>query len=199
MIRRKDEETKMGVVCEYCGREYSHRRVHCPRCGTPNWEIDPKVPASMKELKELCKKRNIDLKTLHFHLDEDYEGAKAYGEYRNDAGEFVCYKNHHDGKRDVFYQGTDEREAAKALYARLCRSLHATHGVSPQSHGAKRSFDREKKRQRRSMTEKLLTYVGIGLVVLAILLALYFAMSSSSTLLSNEKVVEMVETVTSGS
>ena len=189
----------MGVVCEYCGREYSHRRVHCPRCGTPNWEIDPKVPASMKELKELCKKRNVDLKTLHFHLNENYEGAKAYGVYRNGAGELVCYKNHHDGRRDIFYQGTDESAAAKALYARLCRSIHATQGTTPQSRSSRRSFVREKKRQRRTLTEKLLTYVGIGTVALALLLALYFAVRSSPTLLSNESAVEMVETVTSGS
>ena len=54
-----------------------------------------------------------------FFIGKDIKEPKAFGIYKNSAGDFVVYKNKSNGERVIRYQGTDEGYAVNELYQRL--------------------------------------------------------------------------------
>ena len=137
----------MAYKCEYCGTEISNTDVKCPHCGAPNPSYSAeaalearnaensaeqdnsapasngkkkvRVPATIEELQQFCSDKKLPLDKLRFFIGENYQGAKAYGIYRDADGQVVVYKNKADGTRAVRYQGTDEAYAVNELYQKL--------------------------------------------------------------------------------
>ena len=163
--------------------------MHCPYCGTPNWKLDPNVPDTVEALQNFCDKRKIHLHKLHFHLMEDYKQPKAYGLYQNEGGQYIVYKNHASGEREISYSGDSEREAVQHLYGSLCRALrgkerHDSHKSS------QKSFEKIKKKERQRVAMKFITYMFIAILIFVVLLMLYAATrSSAEPVEENESVV----------
>ena len=165
--------------------------MHCPRCGTPNWNEDRKAPRTIGELRTYCKKHRIDTEYLHFHIDEDFREAQAYGIYQDEEGLYTVYKNHSDGTREISYCGKNEEQAVKALYAKLCRAVFSrgTQAVSAKNE----TFDENELRVRkRDLTQKLLSIFITVLVLAVVLFALSNAMREDSYLEENEVPIEVM-------
>ena len=78
-----------------------------------------KKPQTIEELKAFCLSKGMPLEQMRFFIGEDYRGARAFGIYKDDDGEFVVYKNKSDGSRAVRYKGPDEAIAVNELYEKL--------------------------------------------------------------------------------
>ena len=80
-----------------------------------------KDPKTIEELKKWYVDHNLpDEKTTRFFIGKDYQGARAFGIYKDEeTGEFVVYKNKGDGSRAIRYSGKDEKYAVNELYKRL--------------------------------------------------------------------------------
>ncbi len=76
-------------------------------------------PKTIEELKAFCEEKGMPLEKMRFFIGEDYSGAKAFGIYQADDGDFVVYKNKADGTRAVRYKGPDEGIAVNELYEKL--------------------------------------------------------------------------------
>ena len=125
-------------VCEYCGQKYDPTGLRCPHCGGPNPRAETsrpaaeaaadgetqgkrgvKKPATIAELRDFAVEHRLPLAKMRVHLGEDYRGARAYGVYQAENGDFVVYKNKADGSRAVRYQGPDEARAVGELYDKM--------------------------------------------------------------------------------
>lgn len=166
--------------------------MHCPYCGTPNWEIDPNVPETIHDLRNYCKKRRIHLHRNHFHLMEDYKEPKAYGLYRDEGGQYIVYKNHASGEREISYSGDSEREAVQHLYGSLCRALRGTEGRGSHK-SSQKGFERVKKSERRRVALKFITLIVLVAAAAALLLAMHLATSSSEAPLEENEAVVAID------
>ena len=111
------------IKCSFCDNLMNETDLNCPFCGTPH---DPEtqgrygVPHTVFELKKFAHDMGISLERLHFHIGEDYKGAKAFGIYKEErTGNFVVYKNKDNGQRAIRYYGPDEAYAVNELYQKL--------------------------------------------------------------------------------
>ena len=112
----------MKVKCSYCGQYYDDNIAQCPNCGSPNEHLhrtSDAVPKTIEELKQYCEANGFTPERTRFFIGEDYKKPRAFGIYKDDAGEFVVYKNKADGSRAVRYRGKDEAYAVNELYERL--------------------------------------------------------------------------------
>ena len=145
----------MNVKCEYCDGYFDDQLETCPNCGGTNEHIrrvSNDIPKTIDELKAYCAANKVPLQQMHFHIGEDYKGAKAFGIYRN-GEDVIVYKNKADGSRAVRYQGSDEAYAVNEIYQKL-RSEYANHKAAntgkmrpPSSSQPQRQNSRRKKKK----------------------------------------------------
>lgn len=76
-------------------------------------------PQTIDELKRFCAERGMPLEQMRFFIGEDYRGARAFGVYETEDGDFVVYKNKANGERAIRYQGPNEAYAVNELYEKL--------------------------------------------------------------------------------
>ena len=117
----------MKIQCEFCGSFIEDTDEKCPNCGADNIHLiraGAGIPKTIEELQEFCKEHNIPLEKLRFFIGEDYQGAKAFGIYKDDNGNFVVYKNKSDGTRAERYRGHDEAYAVNEIYQKLRSELN---------------------------------------------------------------------------
>ncbi len=77
------------------------------------------TPQTIEELLAFCQRHELPLAKMRFFIGLDYPGAKAYGIYRDNNGDFVVYKNKADGSRAVRYRGPDEARAVGEIFQKL--------------------------------------------------------------------------------
>ena len=149
--------------------------MRCPRCGTPNREGDPDLPATVDELHALCRRRGIHPHALHFYFSPEHHEPKAHGLYRGEDGQFVVYKNLLNGERETLYRGESESEAVRQLYGSLCRKLCREEHRSPSPQPEENA--RRSKRERRRRRKRFLFNAVFALLALALLVGLYLALT----------------------
>lgn len=108
-------------VCEACGKPIPDDAAVCPYCGAEQQRDIrlTRIPETIEELRDFCAAHQMPLQKMRFFIGEDYRGAKAFGIYKDEAGNCVVYKNKADGSRAVRYEGPDEKHAVRELYEKL--------------------------------------------------------------------------------
>ena len=162
----------MKVKCSYCGQYYDDSAEKCPSCSAPNDHIhrtSDAVPKTIGELKAYCEQNGLTPEKTRFFIGEDYRQPKAFGIYKDDAGEFVVYKNKANGERAVRYRGKDEAYAVNELYERLQDEIlnQKAHYVERQKDKAVKSVRRQ---QKSGVIQGILFCLGVA-VVIGVLLA----------------------------
>ncbi|MBR3524427.1 MAG: hypothetical protein IKO11_01145 [Lachnospiraceae bacterium] len=117
----------MDVKCDYCAGYFDDTLTECPHCGAANNHIrrmSEGIPKTIEELKQYCTDHKVPVQQMHFHIGEDYKGAKAFGIYRN-GDQIVVYKNKADGSRAVRYSGRDEAYAVNEIYQKMRTEYNA--------------------------------------------------------------------------
>ncbi len=108
-------------ICEVCGKQIPDDAAFCTNCGAEQHGETrlTKIPETIEELRAFCAAHRITPEKQRFFIGEDYRGARAFGIYRDEAGNCVVYKNKADGSRSVRYSGPDEKRAVRELYEKL--------------------------------------------------------------------------------
>jgi len=113
----------MKVKCDYCGQMVDENEKTCPNCGGPmpvSNRVAGSQPKTIEELKKWYNDHHLPPEeTTRFFIGKDIKEPKAFGIYKDGAGDFIVYKNKADGERVVRYQGKDEGYAVNELYQRL--------------------------------------------------------------------------------
>lgn len=159
----------MKMKCSFCGQYYDDSIEKCPNCGAPNDHIhrtSDAVPHTIEELRAYCESQGFTPERTRFFIGVDYKEPRAFGIYKDDAGEFVVYKNKANGQRAVRYRGKDEAYAVNELYERLQDEIlnQKSHYVNRQKDRAIRSV----KKSQKSMIVKFLIIWLIGAVGMTI-------------------------------
>ncbi|MBR5420732.1 MAG: hypothetical protein IK115_06245 [Lachnospiraceae bacterium] len=170
----------MDVKCGYCDSFFDDTLEKCPNCGATNENIrriSDGIPKTIAELQQYCVDHKVPVQQMHFHIGEDYKGAKAYGIYR-EGEKVIVYKNKADGSRAVRYSGKDEAYAVNEIFQKM-RTEYNGHKeanagrqqMSPQKQ-AERAAYQQKLAQRRKENRKnrilgitILVLVGIFLII----------------------------------
>ena len=116
----------MKVTCDYCGVMYDDKLTNCPNCGSPNNKIDRTSnaqPKTISELQEWFRANGYDYYKTRFFIGIDYKDPKAFGIYKDDAGDFVVYKNKANGERAIRYHGSDEEYAVNEIWQRFQQEI----------------------------------------------------------------------------
>ena len=113
----------MKIKCDFCGAMVDETEKSCPNCGAPLSGVNrtaPGQPKTIEELKQWYVDHNLPPEDVtRFFIGKNYKEPKAFGIYKDDAGDYVVYKNKADGSRAVRYRGADEEYAVNELYLRL--------------------------------------------------------------------------------
>lgn len=113
----------MKVKCDYCQQLVDETEKSCPNCGAPMPTANRTAneqPKTIEQLQEWYKARNLPPENVtRFFIGKDVKEARAFGIYKNSAGDFVVYKNKSDGSRAIRYQGADEEYAVNEIYQKL--------------------------------------------------------------------------------
>ena len=113
----------MKIKCDFCGAMVDETEKSCPNCGAPLSGVNrtaPGQPKTIEELKQWYVDHNLPPEDVtRFFIGKNYKEPKAFGIYKDDAGDYVVYKNKADGSRAVRYRGSDEEYAVNELYLRL--------------------------------------------------------------------------------
>ena len=113
----------MKIKCDYCGGMVDEKSTSCPHCGAMLSGVNRMAdgtPKTIEELKKWYTDHNLPPEDVtRFFIGKDMGCAKAFGIYRDSAGDFVVYKNKANGERAVRYKGADEAYAVNELYQRL--------------------------------------------------------------------------------
>lgn len=117
------EGEEMKVKCDYCQQLVDETEKSCPHCGAPLPTANRTAneqPKTIEQLQDWYKARNLPPENVtRFFIGKDVKEARAFGIYKNSAGDFVVYKNKSDGSRAVRYQGADEEYAVNEIYQKL--------------------------------------------------------------------------------
>ena len=117
------EGEEMKVKCDYCQQLVDETEKSCPNCGAPMPTANRTAneqPKTIEQLQEWYKARNLPPENVtRFFIGKDVKEARAFGIYKNSAGDFVVYKNKSDGSRAIRYQGADEEYAVNEIYQKL--------------------------------------------------------------------------------
>lgn len=126
-------------VCAHCGQPVTNDANVCPHCGAEHQENARlnKIPETIDELRDFCAMHQMPLEKMRFFIGEDYRDARAFGIYKDEAGNCVVYKNKADGSRAVRYEGPDEKYAVCELYEKLKSETELRRGT--RSASAKRA------------------------------------------------------------
>lgn len=155
----------MKVKCNFCDNMIDETAEKCEFCGAPNerlTRVGRGVPKTIEELVEWYKAHNLpDYETTRFFLGIDYKGARAFGIYKKEDGNFVVYKNKADGSRAVRYEGSDETYAVNELYLKLKEEIQ--NQKNNQRRGGAGSTNNRKKRR---------NTFGIIIIVIAVVLTI---------------------------
>ena len=161
----------MDVKCDYCDGFYEDQLENCPNCGATNKNIrrvSNQIPKTIEELKQYCVDNKVPTAQMHFHIGEDYKGAKAFGIYR-DGENVIVYKNKSDGSRAVRYNGKDEAYAVNEIYQKM-RSEYANHkaaNTSSMRSSASQPRRQNPQAQKKNRLKRLLTAaIILGAVIL---------------------------------
>ena len=138
VTRAKNGRTNASTGrCPYCGGTIRSNERFCTKCGSPNShyiEDTARViihPKTIDELKEYCAERDMPLLRMRFFIGEDYQGAQAFGIYKDEgADRYIVYKNKSDGSRAVRYSGPDEAYAVNEIYQKLLEECRKR-GINP--------------------------------------------------------------------
>jgi len=120
----------MKTNCEFCGALIDSFDAVCAECGgkNPNARVTL-TPDTIEELIAWYKNQKLPPEDItRFFIGKDYKGPKAYGIYKNAAGNFVVYKNKPDGSRSIRYEGGDEAYAVNELFMKLKDVIAAQKG-----------------------------------------------------------------------
>lgn len=112
----------MRVKCSYCGDYIDDTELECPNCGAANDQLRRSaddIPQTMEELKIFATQKRLPLNQMRFFIDCDMREARAYGIYKDEAGNFIVYKNKSNGERAIRYKGSDEAYAVNEIYQKL--------------------------------------------------------------------------------
>lgn len=99
-------------------------------------------PQTIDELKRFCAEQGMPLERMRFFIGEDYRGARAFGIYETEDGDFVVYKNKANGERAIRYQGPNEAYAVNELYEKLKSETEQRRERGSATRGASRSGQR---------------------------------------------------------
>ena len=180
--------------CPYCGGTIRSNERYCTKCGSPNShyiEDTARViihPKTIDELKEYCAERDMPLLRMRFFIGEDYQGAQAFGIYKDEGlDRYIVYKNKSDGSRAVRYSGPDEAYAVNEIYQKLleeCRkrginpdhSLNETYATTtnqyePRSYQYKANTSKNSSKKTGSRIFKTIVLIVIIVIVARIFLA----------------------------
>lgn len=113
----------MKIKCDYCDNYIELTDEKCECCGAPNSQYKRTAnsqPETIEQLKIWYVAHNLpDENVTRFFIGKNYQGARAFGIYRDINGDFVVYKNKSDGSRVERYRGDDEAFAVNELYQKL--------------------------------------------------------------------------------
>ncbi len=112
-----------SVICDFCGSYIDSTQAECPNCGAPNSQFQrtaSDTPRTIEELKAWYASKGLPSEHVtRFFIGRDVADPKAFGIFRDEAGNFVVYKNKADGSRAVRYKGKDEAYAVNEIYLKL--------------------------------------------------------------------------------
>ena len=178
----------MKVKCDYCQQLVDETEKACPNCGAPLPTANRTAneqPKTIEQLQEWYRARNLPPENVtRFFIGKDVKEARAFGIYKNSAGDFVVYKNKSDGSRAIRYQGADEEYAVNEIYQKLKAEI-----ANQKGNNANRSTPRPSntKNDKSGSLLKGLFYVmiwllmkPIGLGLLAIIAGIFIAIFDHS-------------------
>lgn len=117
----------MKIKCDYCGSMIPDTVDKCPTCGAINANVvrvAEGTPKTIEELQQWYADRGLpSYETTRFFIGIDYQKPRAFGIYKDEAGNFVVYKNKDNGERAIRYKGNDEAYAVNELYMRLKQEI----------------------------------------------------------------------------
>jgi hypothetical protein len=165
----------MKITCEYCGSMFDDTLEVCPACGAPNKNVRRSTadqPTTIEELQAWYASKGLPpYETTRFFIGENYQGAKAFGIYKEEnSDKFVVYKNKADGSRAVRYEGTDEAFAVNEIFMRLKQEIiqqkaHNVANSGGNSQGSPAPAQKSSGRRRRKQ-RWLVTLLGIVIPLL---------------------------------
>jgi len=103
-------------------------------------------PQTIDELKRFCAEKNMPLERMRFFIGEDYPGARAFGIYEAEDGDYVVYKNKTNGERAVRYKGPNEAYAVNELYEKLKAETEQRRSAGSVTRQSQQERERRKRR-----------------------------------------------------
>jgi len=182
------EGEEMKVKCDYCQQLVDETEKSCPHCGAPLPTANRTAneqPKTIEQLQEWYKARNLPPENVtRFFIGKDVKEARAFGIYKNSAGDFVVYKNKSDGSRAVRYQGADEEYAVNEIYQKLKIEIANQKGKNANRNTTRSSNSKNNKSD--SFLSELFYLIlwafmkPVGFGVLAIIIAIFIAIFDHS-------------------
>ena len=116
-------------------------------------------PQTVDELKAFCAEKGMPLERMRFFIGEDYKGARAFGIYEAEDGDFVVYKNKANGERAVRYKGPNEAYAVNELYEKL-------KAETEQRRGSTRSATLDLAARKKKYRRELAVVLGVAAAII---------------------------------
>ena len=170
----------MERKCPYCGSTIDEKSQYCHICGTPLDVVQNKLgqkPQTIEELQAWYTAHNLPPENVtRFFIGKDIKEARAFGIYKNSAGEFVVYKNKSNGERAVRYQGYDEGYAVNELYQRLKAEIadQKSHSASNRA-SQTRSYSSKKSGSSLAKIFGFFVFTKVGLTILVMIITFLVA------------------------
>ncbi len=170
----------MKVKCNYCDQLIEDNLNYCPYCGGSMPTVNrtaSEQPKTIEELQAWYTAHNLPPENVtRFFIGKDIREARAFGIYKNSAGEFVVYKNKSNGERAVRYQGYDEGYAVNELYQRLKAEIADQKSHSASNRASQTRSNSSKKSG--SLLAKLFgffVFTKVGLTILVMIITFIVA------------------------
>lgn len=159
----------MQVKCEYCESFIDDTLEKCPCCGAVNKNHMRQAvaePKTIEQLLEYAKAHKLPLQDMRFFIGQDYKGARAFGIYKDDSGNFVVYKNKADGTRSIRYSGRDEAYAVNELYQKIRSEVSNQKMYQAQKReSANRTNGTQHRRQSKAVLVAACIIIGLQLLI----------------------------------
>ncbi len=175
----------MKVKCNYCDQMIEDNLNYCPFCGGSMPTVNrtaSEQPKTIEELRQWYASHNLPPENVtRFFIGKDIKEPKAFGIFKNSAGEFVVYKNKASGERAIRYQGYDEGYAVNELYQRLRVEIADQKSRSAANRSAqttRSAYNQPSRRSGGSAIWKILGFFFLskaGITILIMVVAFLFA------------------------